>query len=161
MEIISSMFVPDRDLANLDEAMSDREPFASKCLCLKTILANLESQLLESESEMKVKWMKWNVSLKTQVKCFTGDGYVTGRRLADVNSNTFDIAVEQVRLLKLTTYGVFEKFRWNSFVGDCFVCYCKYTRSTVCLWHVYNHKNSTKWKFLHSTLRDKQWSYTL
>ena len=39
--MISSVFVPDRDIANSDEAMSDRELFASKCLCLGTILANL------------------------------------------------------------------------------------------------------------------------
>ena len=42
MEIISSMFVPDRDITNSDETMSDRAMFASKCLCLGTILANLE-----------------------------------------------------------------------------------------------------------------------
>ena len=40
--MISSVFVPDRDIASSDEAMSDRELSASKCLCLGTILANLE-----------------------------------------------------------------------------------------------------------------------
>ena len=39
--MITSVFVPDRDIANSDEAMSDKELFASKCLCLGTILANL------------------------------------------------------------------------------------------------------------------------
>ena len=39
--MINSVFAPDRDVANSDSAMLDRELFASKCLCLGTILANL------------------------------------------------------------------------------------------------------------------------
>ena len=40
------MFVPDRDTANSADAISDRELFASKCLCLGTVLANLASYVI-------------------------------------------------------------------------------------------------------------------
>ena len=40
--MISSVFATDGDTASSDAAMSDRELFASECLNLGTILANLD-----------------------------------------------------------------------------------------------------------------------
>ena len=72
MGIISFVFVPDRDIANSDEAISDKELFASKCLCLRIIFANLA--LLTNKT--KVDTYSGMISLSETLRCETQSHYL-------------------------------------------------------------------------------------